>query len=94
MPELSWANYDEFHFFNSNYWCSISLKNKRVVASIALPENAENRKLCFAQKTIAFTLGNNLYLIGTNNVPNTNLDWTFCRSPLSGRSINQPRLVL
>ncbi len=67
MPKLLWETDDEFHFYNKNYWCAVSIKNKKVIASINLPNKAQNQKLWYAKKLIAYTLDNNLYMVGTDN---------------------------
>ena len=69
MPQIKWETSDEFHFYDANYWCAISLKLKKVIALIQLPDNTENTNLYYQKKAIAYTLENNLYLIDTLNIP-------------------------
>ncbi len=67
IPRLLWETEDEFHFYNNNYWCAISLNNKKVIASINLTEKAKNQKLLYAKKIIAYTLNNNLFIVDANS---------------------------
>jgi len=67
FPYIKWANSDEFYFYNDNYWCAVSVSKKEVVALIILPENAQNHTLLYNKKLIAYTVDNNLYVIGTDN---------------------------
>jgi dipeptidyl-peptidase-4 len=67
MPKISWENNNEFHFYNHNKWIAISLKNKSVLASINLPDKAENKNLRYTKKQIAYTVNNNLFLMGVKN---------------------------
>jgi dipeptidyl-peptidase-4 len=69
MPQITWENENEFHFFTENYWFVIKVPAKEVAVSIKLPEEAENFKVFYPKKLIACTVSNNVFLIGTNNTP-------------------------
>ena len=64
FPQIIWANSNEFHFYNNEYWCAVSIKNRVVVASVVLPANADNMDLCYDEKLISYTIDNNLYFDG------------------------------
>jgi dipeptidyl-peptidase-4 len=67
FPYIKWENNDEFYFYANNYWCAVSISEKEVIASIILPENAQNKTLLYSKKFIAYTIDNNLYVTGVDN---------------------------
>lgn len=67
LPRIKWENSDEFHFYYQKYWCAISLKEKKIITSITLPDNAQNQNLFYNKKLIAYTVDNNLFVSGTDN---------------------------
>ncbi|MDA3892307.1 MAG: DPP IV N-terminal domain-containing protein [Salinivirgaceae bacterium] len=67
IPTIIWENENEFHFYNLNTWSCVSLESKKVISSIKLPAEAKNQSLWFNSKTIAYTLNNNLFIMGTDN---------------------------
>ncbi len=67
IPKLSWENTDEFQFFYKTTWCAVSISKMQVIASIKLPDNAKNQSLNYEKKLLAFTIDNNLCLMGTDN---------------------------
>jgi dipeptidyl-peptidase-4 len=69
VPMITWANENEFYFLEANMWYNVNINEKRLVNAITLPENAENTSIYYPSKKIAFTLANNLYVIGNDNVP-------------------------
>jgi dipeptidyl-peptidase-4 len=69
IPEITWENENEFHFLTKDYWFAIHGSAKEIAAFIKLPEGGENYKVYYPKKLIACTVSNNVFLIGTNNMP-------------------------
>lgn len=69
FPTITWPNKDEFYFISGNKWVNINIAENKLASLITLPGNAENLSLCYSIKKIAFTAGNNLFLVGTDNKP-------------------------
>lgn len=67
IPYINWESADEFSFYSNNTWIVFSALKKQITHSIQLPAEAENKVLFFAKKMIAFTIKNNLFLMGTDN---------------------------
>lgn len=67
LPRFTWHNENEFHFYNKNTWLAVQLKEKKIIARIDLPENAENKEIHYPSKQIAYTLDNNLYVVDAEN---------------------------
>lgn len=62
VPYFHWENDKEMHFYSGNTWCLYSFSEKKITATIDLPEKAENKTLYFKNKSIAYTIDNNLYV--------------------------------
>jgi dipeptidyl-peptidase-4 len=62
IPYFKWENETVFHFYTGNYWAAYSMALNNIVYQIKLPENAKNMALNYAQKFIAYTVANNIYL--------------------------------
>ncbi|NJK95203.1 MAG: S9 family peptidase [Bacteroidales bacterium] len=69
IPYISWGSEQEFYFSTEQNWICINIATGKITASIRLPEKAENISLHFNSRKIAYTLDNNLFVIGTNNKP-------------------------
>ncbi|HEX2934176.1 MAG TPA: DPP IV N-terminal domain-containing protein [Bacteroidales bacterium] len=78
MPNITWENESEFHFFTDKYWYNIKAPDKTLIASVQLPENAENFRLFYSKKLIAYTIRNNVFVTGWNISP---VQLTFDNNP-------------
>jgi len=67
FPAIQWESATEFSFYCGASWLVYHLKEGKITCSIKLPQKAENSVVNFQKKQIAFTIGNNLYLMGTDN---------------------------
>ncbi|MBI9066833.1 MAG: DPP IV N-terminal domain-containing protein [Salinivirgaceae bacterium] len=67
MPNITWANNEEFDFQYNNTWVYYSLNKNKVLNFISIPENAENINVFVEKVMIAYTIKNNLFVIGTDN---------------------------
>lgn len=67
FPSIHWLNGDEIWFrLGKNYYgYNILEKNLWIIAT--LPENAENADFCEKNQTVAYTLGNNLFIAKGEN---------------------------
>lgn len=67
FPSINWLNGEEIWFrIGKNYYgYNIPEKNLWIIAT--LPENAENADFCEKNQSVAYTLGNNLYIAKGEN---------------------------
>jgi len=64
-PQVKWLNNDEISFISGNKYLKYDLMNGTVEVIAVVPEKAANKDICFENKIVAFTKGNDLYV--TNN---------------------------
>jgi len=69
VPYIHWENENELYFYSGNTWCLYSVSEKKITATIELPEKAENKTLFFKNKSIAYTIDNNLYVVKAGAKP-------------------------
>ncbi|MFA6402044.1 MAG: DPP IV N-terminal domain-containing protein [Salinivirgaceae bacterium] len=67
LPAIIWETETEFHFNTGSSWFAYSILQKKITSRIKIPEEAENITLNYLNKIIAYTNGNNIYLIGIVN---------------------------
>lgn len=67
FPALSWLNQEEFYFKLGKKYYGYNLPGQTLWLIAALPENAENEDFCEKNQTVAYTVGNNLYLAKGEN---------------------------
>ncbi|HNQ68605.1 MAG TPA: DPP IV N-terminal domain-containing protein [Bacteroidales bacterium] len=68
FPGYTWINKNTIRFYETNNLVEFDLVNKEVKKYIALSESAENSDYCKANSMIAYTMGNNLSVIGIDGV--------------------------
>ena len=69
IPYIQWENENELHFYSKNTWCLYSVSEKKITETIEIPAEAENKTLFFKNKSIAYTIENNLYVVKTGAKP-------------------------
>lgn len=67
IPFIKWGSENEFYFTDANTWYNINVVEKKLTSSVELPEGADNQTLFYPKKLIAYTVGNNLFVTGTDN---------------------------
>lgn len=67
LPAINWESETEFHFSTAGSWYAYSILQKKITAQIKLPGDATNITINYSKKLIAFTIENNLYLVGIDN---------------------------
>ena len=68
FPIFSFINPSQIWFLAANQVVVLNLDTKQVVKNIGYPENAENLDFCITNSTLAYTIKNNLFIIGNSGV--------------------------
>ncbi len=61
FPQISWISENKFQFWKDTTLLEYSVKEKKLKIVNTIPEGAENIQLAPDKKSVAFTIGNNLY---------------------------------
>ena len=64
IPPIKWSNDNEFCFVSSKGWFSINIADKKLTNKIKLPDMAENARFNATSTRVAYTLDNNVYVMG------------------------------
>ncbi len=66
MADYEWENENILRFESGNYLIAYRLVEKDIAYTIKFDENANNKDFCLENKTIAYTVKNNLYITDSN----------------------------
>jgi dipeptidyl-peptidase-4 len=67
MPSVTWVADNEFYFTLNGSWFFIDVIKKTITNVFKLPKNSANHSLFYATRKIAYTIDNNLYVMGADN---------------------------
>ena len=67
FPEFSFINESQIWFNTSNHFVILNLTDRSVATSFKYPEEAENIDFCTQNSTLAYTIKNNLFIVGNSD---------------------------
>lgn len=67
MPSINWVADNEFYFTLSGSWIFVDVVKRSITNIFKLPRKAANHALYYATRKIAYTIDNNLYVMGADN---------------------------
>lgn len=67
MPDYTWESDNMIRFSANKKLLRIDVKTKKLITSLSVDENAENKDYCQANSKLAYTIENNLYILHENS---------------------------